>query len=513
MRVFGLEIRRVKAQALSGVPSSGGWFGGLIRESFGGAWQRGITIDTQRDVLGFSGVFAPVTLIAADISKMRVKLTEEDEDGISNEVTTSPFLPVLRKPNRYQTRIQFWEQWILSKLLHGNIYALKVRDARGIVTSLYILDPQRVTPLVAETGDVYYRLTRDDLSGVGDATTVPAREIIHDRMNCLFHPLVGISPIFACGLSATQGRRIQANSTHFFANMSRPSGMLTAPDKISDELATRLKNEWDTNFSGGNLGRTAVLGEGLKYEAMTIPAEQAQLIDQLKWTVEDCARTLHVPMFKLGGPVPIGNTVEALQQTYYNDCLHVLIEAAEICLDEGLSIPSGYYTEFDTDNLLRMDGAAQITAEAEAVKGSVKAPNEARKRLNLKKLKGGDSIYMQQQNFSLEALAKRDALPNPFVIDRPTANPTPSSTGPAPAADPAANEATMLADLFVQGFDPDYIGQVDAVKSALDAIVDGQERLVASIDENTRTLHMPVKPAYFPDGKLKHAQRVENTGG
>jgi HK97 family phage portal protein len=107
-------------------------------------------------VLAFSGVFSPLTLIAADISKLRARLVEEDADGICTEIK-SPLGAVLRRPNRHQNRIQFWAQWILCKLLHGNTYALKVRDQRGVVVRLYILDPQRVTPLVTDAGDVYYQ--------------------------------------------------------------------------------------------------------------------------------------------------------------------------------------------------------------------------------------------------------------------------------------------------------------------------------------------------------------------
>lgn len=446
---------RVKAQtqSLSSVAGSGGWMG-VVREAWGGAWQRHLVVDRASDVLAFSAVFACVTVIASDIAKLRIKLVEEDEDGIWTEIEPgSPFLPVLSKPNRYQTRIKFVEQWIVSKLLHGNAYALKVRDERRVVKRLYLLDPQRVTLLVAETGDVYYRLTRDDLSNVRESVTVPASEIIHDTMVSLWHPLVGVSPIYACGISATQGRRIQANSTKFFDNMSRPSGMLSSPDKISDELAARLQTEWDTNFSGGNLGRTAVLGEGLKYEAMTIPAQEAQLIEQLKWTVEDVARCFHVPLYKIGGPVPVGNTIEQLNLGYYSDCLQALIESFELCMDEGLSLPPNYYTELDLDGLLRMDQMALILAEKEAVGAGIKKIDESRKRLNLPKVTGGDTPYMQQQNFSLAALAKRDAREDPFA----TAAKPVAATPPA-----AANDAEMavaaLADLVVKGLEPAHVG-------------------------------------------------------
>jgi HK97 family phage portal protein len=435
---------RVKAQTLSGVPGDGGWRP-YVRESFGGAWQRGITIDGPRDILSFPGVFAPFTLIASDVAKLRIKLVEEDEDGICTEIDAgSPFLPVLRKPNHFQTRIKFMEQWIVSKLLYGNTYVLKVRDNRGsegkgIVTKMYVLDANRVTPLVAETGDVYYRLDTDHLSGLPESVTVPASEIIHDMMVCLWHPLVGVSPNYAAGAAATVGRRIQSNSSKFFDNMSRPSGMLTADGKISDELAARLKEEWDNNFSGGNLGRTAVLGEGLKYEAMTIPAEQAQLVEQLELSSKSIAATYHMPLFKVGGPIPVGSTIEAMQQVYYADCLQTFFESAELLLDEGLGLPKNYYTMFDLDGLLRMDQMAAILFEKEAVGAAVKAPNESRKRFNLKPLPGGDSLMMQQQNYSLEALAKRDARDDPFAT---TPKAAPAATTPVPDA---ANDAQAYA--------------------------------------------------------------------
>jgi phage portal protein BeeE len=139
--------------------------------------------------------------------------------------------------------------------------------------------------------------------------------------------------------------------------------------------------------------------------------------------------------------------IEALQQDYYTQCLQILIEDMELCQDEGLALPQSFGTELDLDGLLRMDQATQIRTEAEAVKGMLKAPNESRKKLNLPPVTGGDTIYSQQQYFSLEALAKRDALPNPFVIDKPTSNPTPDTPAGTPAAE-ADQTAKALYLLF-----------------------------------------------------------------
>ena len=450
MRILGLEIKRVRSEAQA-VTSGGGWFS-IIRESFPGAFQQGITVDAPREVLAFSAVYACVSIIAGDIAKLGVQLLEQQESGVHTRVKSpSPFLPVLRKPNRYQTWFKFMEQWIVSKLLYGNAYIIKERDNRKVVIALYVLPAPGVVPLVTDDGGVYYRIPKDNLSGLQESLTVPASEIIHDMMTSLWHPLVGVSPIYACGVSATQGNKIQSNSTRFFANASRPSGGLTAPGTISDEVAARLKKTFEENFSGGNIGRLFVAGDGLEYKPMAIPAAEAQLIEQLKWTVEDVARCFHVPTWKLGDKEPLRQSVESLNQTYYSDCLQVHIESAEPLLDEGLSLPDKYHAEFDLEPLLRMDTAARYTSKSEAVKGGWMTPNEARLGEDLPPVKGGDACYLQQQNYSTEALSKRDAKKDPFEsAPQPGGKRSGDPALPAPAANDS-KAAAELADFFVKG--------------------------------------------------------------
>lgn len=409
MRIFGLEITRAKAQAgaVSTVDSGRGWFS-LIREPWGGAWQSSVSINSPKDILAFSAVFSCTTGIAGDLGKLRPRVVEERDDGTCVEVpATSPLAAALRRPNHFQNTVQFITLWAVTKLLWGNVYGLKERDARGMVRAIYILDQQRVTPLITEAGDVYYQVNSDHLSRIADEVTFPASEIIHDRMVPLWHPLVGVSPIYACGMTATMGNKIQANSAGFFGNASMPSGMLTAPGVISPETAARLKTEWEQNYSGKNMGRVAVAGDGLEYKAFTMPAADAQLIEQLQWTVADVARAYHYPMHKLGGDVPSGATVEALNLQYYSDCLQTLIEQAEACFTDGLELPRGYEVEFDLEGLLRMDQAALAEAEERFVKAGIKAPNESRRKINLPSVPGGDSPFMQQQMWSLAQLAGR----------------------------------------------------------------------------------------------------------
>lgn len=441
MKIFGFEITRVRKDtpATPSVPGSwfGNWWWPIIREPFTGAWQRNMEIRVE-NVLSYFAVYSCVTLIASDIAKLRMRLVQKDDDGIWTEIDSPSFSPVLRKPNRYQTRIKFFEQWIVSKLLSGNTFILKERDERNVVVRLYVLDPTRTKVLVAPDGAIFYELHRDNLSGIEeDRIAVPASEIIHDVMVPFYHPLCGVSPITACGLSAIQGLAIQRNSAKLFANAAQPGGLLVAPGAISDDTAKRLKEYWENNFTGDNAGKIAVLGDGLKFESLTMKAVDAQVIEQLKWSAETVASCFHVPPYMIGvGAMPTYNNIEALNQQYYTQCLQKLIEDIELLLDEGLGLTEvqgrSYGTEFDLDDLLRMDTATKVKSWGDLVKAGIAKPDEARARFAMKPVPGGDTPYLQQQNYGLAALAKRDAQDDPFA-----SNTSPPASGNQPDDDEA----------------------------------------------------------------------------
>jgi HK97 family phage portal protein len=410
-----LPALRDWAKSLSGVPSTvGGWYP-LVREGFAGAWQRDTKVN-YNSVLSFHADFACRTLIASDIAKLRIKLMNKRTDGTWAETQNTAYSPVLRKPNPFQNRIQFLESWVLSKLQSGNTYVLIDRHGSENVKHLYVLDPNRVKPLIADDGSVFYQLQSDNIAGLPHDVIVPAREIIHDRFNCMFHPLVGMSPIFANGLAAMQGLSIQQQATRLFQNGAQPGGILTAPNRIDPATAERLKAKFEAEFQGNNAGRVAVLGDGLKYEKMALSAVEGQVIEQLKWTDVVVCSTYHVPPYKIGaGQMPASTNTQALNLEYYTQCLQVLIEAIELCLDEGLRMDEKTGTELDVEGLLRMDSVSLMTMIKEGVGAAVFSPDEARRRFDLPPVPGGGTPYLQQQNYSLVALAKRDAKDDPFA--------------------------------------------------------------------------------------------------
>ncbi len=398
-------------------------------------------------------VFACQTLIAGDIGKLRVALVEKVE-GVWQEAESAIYDRLLRKPNGFQTWQQFIEFWSHSKQRRGNTYTLLGRDGATRVNAMYVLDPDRVTPLVATDGSVYYRLHNDDLAQVPDAEiVVPASEILHDRFNCIFHPLVGLSPLYACALAAIAGLTMQEQAQRFFQNGSRPGGILTTPGVLSDELAKQYKAQWEVNYTGANSGKTAVLGNGLKYEAIRENAVDSEIVALLNMSGRMVCSVHHVPAYKVGvGDTPIQSAADVLNGLYYDTCLQKLIEAIEALLDEGLGLDDvdGRHlrTRFDLNGLIRMDNAKLVEKLKNEVGAGITAPNEARAEIGRGPKTGGDSPMLQQQNYSLEALAKRDAADDPFSTAKP-ATPAPPAANDEEIADAAAEK---FAQTLAKGF-------------------------------------------------------------
>ncbi|WP_240765967.1 phage portal protein [Escherichia coli] len=426
---------RKKAKTRPQAVSNRGWRNlmSFIREPYPGAWQQGMEIRTET-ALAYHAIFACVSLIAGDIAKMRPRIMHRDSSGVLSERCQGKAAALCRRPNAFQNRMQFFEHWVTSKLCHGNTVVLKIRDEQGGISELRILEWSRVTPMVADDGSVFYQIAPDRMAGLGDTVTVPAREVIHDRFNCFFHPLIGLSPVYAAGPAAVNGQSILENSAHFFRNGGRPGGIIEVPGHVSAADAQEIKKLWEENYSGKNTGRTAVLGDSASYKPVSVSAVDSQTVEQLKMTAEIVCSAFHVPAYKAGiASPPSSDNTEALEQQYYAQCLQILIESIELLLDETFEFSGGDTTEFDTGALLRMDSERRMKTLGDGVKNTILTPNEARKRENLPPLPGGDALYLQQQNFSLEALARRDASDDPF-----------SKTPPETSGSVAANKGLTV---------------------------------------------------------------------
>ncbi|HZD63869.1 MAG TPA: phage portal protein [Xanthobacteraceae bacterium] len=286
---------------------------------------------------------------------------------------------------------------------------MKHRDDRGVVNQLHLLDPARVKVLTAPDGSVYYELQSNELAGMPENTqpiVIPARELIHDRWNCLYHPLCGISPLSAITGAIAQAKAISDNSTTFFAKGARPSGVLIAPTKLDPLSASRLKAD-AANFKSGEI---LIAELGMKYESVSTSAVDAQVIEQLGWTEEKICEVLGMPISILNSSKqpPYANA-EASQLQYKSQCLEPHLVSIATCLGEGLDLPSYLTLEFDDTLLIWMDTQSRVQAAQMATSAGVLSPNEARSEwFGLGPVPGGETPYRQQQDWPLSTLAKRE---------------------------------------------------------------------------------------------------------
>lgn len=422
MRIFGLEIKRAE-KALHAVSDwRGGWK--RIMEPFTQAWQQNQE-EKHGTLLCYPTLYACLSRISQDIGKLPFLLKREDSDGIWNTIENPAYSPVLRKPNHYQTAQQFREAWILSKLIHGNAYILKGRDARDVVARLYVLDPCRVMPMVSDSGDVFYQVnypTSDNLLPAdypAENLVIPAREIIHDRLNCFHHQLIGVPPLCAAHWPAVKNMKILRNATQFFANGANPGGILTAPAGMSQPDADDIKQYWNTNFQGENTGKVAVIGADMKFTAFAFKSADSQMVEQMRYSDEQICQPFGIKPYKIGiGLPPGGWKSDDVNVEYFGDALSPLVEAMENLLDEGMAIARPVGVELETDPLWRMDEGKQADVQTKLVQGMVRKPDEARKKFNDPPTAGGDTLWGQHQDYPLGMLRDRTDL-NPAPTPEP----------------------------------------------------------------------------------------------
>jgi HK97 family phage portal protein len=427
-----LQNAATRQKLLSAVPNRGGWRS--VTEPFAGAWQMNVT-ETCGDLLCYPTLYACVMRIVTDMGKLPFGLQSEDDNGIWKRVSNPAYSPVLRKPNDYQTAQQFREAWMISKLTQGNAYILKRRDNRGVVTGLYVLDPCRVQPMVSETGAVYYQLQTDALNKLpqdypAQNLVVPAREIIHDRCITLHHWLVGVPPLCAAHWPALKNLKILKSSAEFFGNNAQPGGILTAPAGMSETDAQTVRDYWNTNYTGANVGKVAVIGADMKFTAFAMKSADSQLVEQMRYSDEQICQPFGVPPFIIGmGQIPAGMKVDDMANMYYTFALQSHIESMEYLLDEGLGVSAPLGVVLDTEPLLRMDAEKRSVVYGKLVADGIATPNEGRREFNYPPLEGGDTVYMQQQDYPLDQ-----------VRQNKIAAPVPPAPPPQPEPDPEAEQ-------------------------------------------------------------------------
>lgn len=242
--------------------------------------------------------YAAVRVLSTAVASCPLITYRRQPNGGRIEATGHDLYDLLRRlPNPEMTAFEFWETAMGHLLLWGNFYAELERNPYG-VTALWPLRPDRMA-VGRDTSDnlVYlYRPLPND----------PPRlfrfdDVLHVKGQMLLDVLTGRSPASYGAEAIGLGLAAESFGARFFGNDSRPGGILTVDGRLSDEAAERLRTSWESMHAGGhNRWRVAVLENGVTWQAIGVPPEDAQLLQTRQFQRAEIAGLTGVPLHMLG---------------------------------------------------------------------------------------------------------------------------------------------------------------------------------------------------------------------
>ena len=141
------------------------------------------------------------------------------------------------------------------------------------------------TYAVFENGDIW--------KVVGGEVVLPAEDVLHIP-GLGFDGLIGYSPIAMARNAVGMTLACEEYGASFFANGARPGGVLQHPGVLKDPA--KLRESWQAVYGGAaNTGKVAVLEEGMTYQQIGIPPEEAQFLETRKFQVDEIARLYRIP--------------------------------------------------------------------------------------------------------------------------------------------------------------------------------------------------------------------------
>lgn len=269
------------------------------KNSVGGGWSflfGGTTSGkavNERTAMQTSAVYACVRILSESIAGLPLHVYRRNGDGGKERSPGHPLQKLLHdEPNKEMTSFVFRETLMAHLLLWGNAYAQIIRDGRGYPVALYPMLPDRMAVDRDPSGELIYTYQSEK-----GQVKLRKESVLHIP-GLGFDGLIGYSPIAMAKNAVGLALATEDYGAAFFANGANPGGVLEHPGVVKDP--DRLRESWQSQFSGTNAHKVAVLEEGLKFHQMSIPPEQAQFLETRKFQINEIARIFRVPPHMVG---------------------------------------------------------------------------------------------------------------------------------------------------------------------------------------------------------------------
>ena len=338
-----------------------------------------------------SAVASCVSIISETIGALPAVVTLADDSR-----AVQPNHPLSRLAVEGTNANESWSDLVTSlvasALLRGNGLAEIATDARGQLAALTTVPFEQCTPWLDAQGDLLFDYMPTTPPNAGQRRRLLRGDVVLLKSRS-DNGVLGVSPLQRSANAVQHALKTQTNSFQWMSNASRPSGVLTSPGRLSKETAQRLKEDFDTGYTGERLGKTAVLPEGLKWEAIGwLTSEEAQIVERLAYSVRDVARIFGVPIFLLADETRTTFASASAALSYFSaNTLRPWVARLERSFQQSVLMPSERLV-IDLTALLKADPDAFAAALLKMRMGGYLTPNEARAMLGLPAHATGDDI-------------------------------------------------------------------------------------------------------------------------
>lgn len=382
---------------------------------------------TVEEALTLPTLWACVRNIAEDLGKLPLILYQRSPDGRQRAEDHHLWELLKHQPNPELSAQTFREALQAYALTWGAGHAEIERDRLGRPLRLWPIGSHRISLFRdKETKKLAYKVRLPD----GSAGRL-AYEDVFTVMGLSLNGLEGLSPIGYARETIGLGLAASYYGSKFFAQDARPSGVLSHPASLSDRAYRRLKEEHEKMHAGWqNAHRMLLLEEGLKWEAIGIPPQDAQFLETRKDNALDVCRYYRMPPHKVGiMDGAIKSNIEQQTIDYVADTLMPWAERWHAAVDLKLLTPAErgvYFAEFLFNALLKGDIKSRYEAYKIGREMGVLSANDVRRMENLNTLGPQGDIYLIPMNMipadkaeayaeaqiSKGAAAQRAALPD-----------------------------------------------------------------------------------------------------
>lgn len=262
-------------------------------------YSRGSVVVNETTALGIAAYFASIRNISEDTGKLPLRFFLPRRDGGKEAVPRHDLLRLLNKQfNPSMSAMTGWETMVSHALgWQGGFFEI-IRDSNsGEAIELWPLDPRKITVKQDGTREpVRYEVRRPN----GGTDVLNDMDVFH------LHGLGfdGFTGYIIARIGKTSiGPALAANQFRFsfFQNGAIQSTVIEVPESWSELAAENFRKDFNKKHQGaGNAYRTAVLEKGAKIQNVGTDPEKSQLVQTLKFNVEDVARWFRIPPNKIG---------------------------------------------------------------------------------------------------------------------------------------------------------------------------------------------------------------------